>query len=106
MHWNLSWAFTVNISVYKEGSVLVEMSKLRSQARSCKRVRVKIPRFYIESDLMKVNNFFELRMKKSEIKLLFTLLIWELWMVNFLPKGIHFLEICVYMNNTFLFAIL
>ena len=93
MHWNLSWAFTVNISVYKEGSVLVEMSKLRSQARSCKRVRVKIPRFYIESDLMKVNNFFELRMNKSEMKLLFILLIWELWMVNYSSKGIHFYAI-------------
>ena len=72
------------------------MSKLRSQARSCKRVRVKIPRFYIESDLMKVNNFFELRMNKSEIKLLFMLLIWELWTVDYSPKGIHFHEICVY----------
>ena len=39
--------------------------------------------FSIESDLMKVNNFFELRM------------IWELCMVNHSPKGIHFHEICV-----------
>ena len=28
---------------------------------------------------MKVNNFFELSMNKSEIKLLLILLIWELW---------------------------
>ena len=49
----------------------------------------------IESDIFKVNNVFELWMNKSEIKLLFILLIWELWMVNYSPKGIHFHEICV-----------
>ena len=49
----------------------------------------------IESDIFKVNNAFELWMNKSEIKLLFILLIWELWMVNYSPKGIHFHEICV-----------
>ena len=38
-------------------------------------------------------------MNKSEIKLLFILLIWELWTVNYSPKGIHFYEICVCMNN-------
>ena len=45
---------------------------------------------------MEVKNFFELWMNKSEIKLLFILLIWELWTVNYSPKGIHFDEICVY----------
>ena len=48
----------------------------------------------IESDIFKVNNVFELWMNKSEIKLLL-LLIWELWMVNYSPKDIHFHEICV-----------
>ena len=52
--------------------------------------------------------FFELRMNKSEIKLLFILLIWELWMVNYSPKGIHFheflralldIEVIVYLVN-------
>ena len=37
----------------------------------------------VESDLMKVNNFFELWMNKSEIKLLFILPIWELRTVNY-----------------------
>ena len=50
----------------------------------------------IESDLMKVNDFFELWMNISEVKLLFILPLWELWMVNYSPKGIHFHEICVY----------
>ena len=54
--------------------------------------------FYRQSDpdLMKENNFFGLKMYNSEIKLLFILLIWELLMVNYSPKGIHFHEICVY----------
>ena len=40
---------------------------------------------------MKVNVFFEIRMNKSEIKLLFRLLIWDLCTVD----DIHFHEICV-----------
>ena len=49
----------------------------------------------VESDLMKVNDFFELWMNKFEIKLPIILLIWVLWMVNYSTKGIHFHEICV-----------
>ena len=45
---------------------------------------------------MKVNDFYKLRMNKSEIKLLFLLLIWEFWTVDYLQKGIHFHEISVY----------
>ena len=41
---------------------------------------------------MKVNAFFELRMNKPKIKLQFIVLIWELWTVNFSPKGITFHE--------------
>ena len=45
----------------------------------------------IESDLMKVNAFFELRMNRSEIRLLCLLLIWPL-MVHYSPEGINFHE--------------
>ena len=51
----------------------------------------------IRSDPMKVNAFFELRINKSEIKLLFIL--WKLWMVNFSPKGINFHGI-IYLLST------
>ena len=39
---------------------------------------------------MKVNNFFELRMNESEMNPLFTLPIWELWMVNYSSRCFHF----------------
>ena len=43
-----------------------------------------------------MNNFFELRMNKSEIKLLFIILILDLWTVNYSPNCIHFHGILLY----------
>ena len=53
--------------------------------------------------LMKVNAYCELIiiMNKSEIKLLFILLIWKLWMVHYSPKGINFYEILLYRYTQF-----
>ena len=46
---------------------------------------------------MKVNAFFELKMNESEIKLLLILPIWELWMVDYSPKGMNIHEILLYL---------
>ena len=55
---------------------------------------------------MKVKNFFEPWMNKSEIKLLFILLIWELWTANYSPKVFTLMSsVSIVLKLNFIFLI-